>query len=561
MNSWIPAKKRPFLPLIAILLLAFALRLHALGNQSLWWDELKTIERATLPLPALLTDFISTRDQLPAYYLLMRGWILLGDKAFIVRFFSVLWGVLGVTAVFQLGRQMGSTKVGLTAAFLLAISPFHIYYSQEARMYTQLVTLLILAHVGLVAILQKNDSGTIWNTENRKEDAENRRGIKGDSFSKISVYLCGISAKLYVAFPTCTVTNKKRYWQLYFFTMATAVFTHYFTFLIIFAHAIFFILHLRPLKSISFYWFGLMALLAAIFLPWGSMIVNHSGYSEAVPIWINTVQWIEPILTLWTFTIGATLSRSSLAGIIGFTIFMLGLLDSSRLVQEQAKRNIPIAKLLHMWLLVPLLLIYLISLGNGSFSLYLDRYLIIILPIYLLLVAWGWVQLTKKHPRCLLGLGLVATAVTIPSLLNLYNNPAFARNDWQSLINQIETNSSNKQLVLGEGTLRLPISYYGNEQFQRIQIPPAESDQITPAFDEIMNKQLTIAAQSSTQVWHIEPFYIYHPHGSPEQRNDLVTSKRDNPTQLWLKSHFTQLEEGYLPGIRFALYDISAYSP
>ena len=499
-------QKKGITALIFLLLLAFALRLHALGNQSMWWDELKTIERTTYTLAALLDDFISTRDQLPAYYLLMRGWILLGNNAFVVRLFSVLWGVLGVTAVFQLGRQMGSTKVGLTAAFLLAISPFHIYYSQEARMYTQLVTLLILAHVGLVAVLQ---GGGKW------------------------------------------------YWLLYFLAMATAVYTHYFTFLILFAHTIFFILHLRPLKPISYYWFGLMALLAALFLPWGYLIVSRSGYSAAVPVWINTVRWVEPILTLWTFTIGATLSRSSLAGIIGFAIFMLGLLGSSRIVKQQTI----IAKPLLMWLLVPLLLIYLISLGNGSFSLYLDRYLIIILPIYLLLVAWGWVQLTKNHPRWLLGLALMATAVTIPSLHNLYNNPAFARNDWQSLINHIDTNPNEKQLVLGEGTLRLPISYYGNERFQRIQIPPAESDQITPAFDESMNKQLTIAAQSSTLIWYIEPFYIYDPHGNPAQRNESVTSKSDNPAQMWLKSRFTLLEEGHLPGIRFALYDISAYNP
>ncbi|VAW41959.1 hypothetical protein MNBD_CHLOROFLEXI01-7, partial [hydrothermal vent metagenome] len=553
--------KRPFLPLIPILLLAFGLRLHALGNQSMWWDELKTIERATLPLPALLTDFINTRDQLPAYYLLMRGWIQLGNNAFIVRLFSLLWGVLGVTAVFQLGRQIGSTKVGVTAAFLLAISPFHIYYSQEARMYSLLVTLIILAHVGLVAVLQKNNSGTIWNTENRKDDAENRRGIKGGGFSKISVYLCGISAKLCVAFPTCTVINKKRYWLLYFLTMATAVYTHYFTFLILFAHAIFFILHLRPLKPISYYWFGLMALLAALFTPWIIMIVNRSGYSEAVPVWINTAQWYEPILTLWTFTIGATLSRRSLAGVVGFAIFMLGLLSSRHIVQQQSKHKSIIAKLLLLWLLVPLLFIYLISLGNGSFSLYMDRYLIIVLPIYLLLVAWGWVHLTKNRLGWLLGFGLIATAVTVPSLLNLYNNPAFARNDWQSLINYIDTDQNENYLVLGEDTLRLPISYYGNERFQRIQIPPPESDQITAAFDTIMEKQLTVAAQSNRLVWYIEPFYIFHPHGNPEQRNERVTSEVDNPTQMWLKSRFTLLEEAQFTGIRITLYDISDAAP
>jgi mannosyltransferase len=528
-------EKRPFIPLIAILLLAFGLRLYKLDSQSLWWDELKTLERATLSLPDLLTDFINTRDQLPLYYLFMRGWVLLGNNSFILRLFSVMWGVLGSAAVYQLGRQIGSIKVGLIAAFLLAISPFHIYYSQEVRMYTILVTLLILAHVGLIAILQGDD----------RVRCQPPGGFCNAEFTG------GASRRF---------RGGKRYWLLYFLGMATAVYIHYFTFLILFAHTLFFILHLRPLKPITLRWFGLMVILAALFAPWGLMIVSRSGYSQAVPVWISTVQWYEPILTLWTFTIGATLSRTSLVGIVGFTIFVLGLLSSRRLLQQQSKRQSIIAKLLLLWLFVPLLLIYLISLGNGSFSLYLDRYLIIILPVYLLLVSWGWVNVAKHHTNWLLGLALLATAVTTPSLLNLYNNPTFARNDWQAVIDYIDTDPSGKYLILGHKNILLPITYYGNERIEFIQIPPPESDQMTPAFDEIMQKRLAIAAQSNSLVWHIEPFYIYLPHGSPEQRNALVSSERDNLTQIWLKSHFTLLEEVQLSGIRLTLYDISAFN-
>ena len=95
-------QKRPYLPLIGILLLAFGLRLHALDSQSLWWDELKTVQRATMTLPDLLADLTRNRAHLPFYFLLMRGWSLfMGNSAFSVRYFSVLWGVLGVTAVFQ----------------------------------------------------------------------------------------------------------------------------------------------------------------------------------------------------------------------------------------------------------------------------------------------------------------------------------------------------------------------------------------------------------------------------------------------------------------------------
>jgi hypothetical protein len=50
MRYW-PKMKQPFNQLLVILLLAFALRLVGLTDQNLWWDELKTWERATLPFP------------------------------------------------------------------------------------------------------------------------------------------------------------------------------------------------------------------------------------------------------------------------------------------------------------------------------------------------------------------------------------------------------------------------------------------------------------------------------------------------------------------------------
>ena len=376
---------RPYVPLILVLLLAFSLRLYRLDSQSLWWDELKTIERAILPLPDFLADFINIRNQLPLYFLLMRGWVKLGTLPFPVRLFSVMWGTLGVTAVFQLGRQIASSRVGLTAAFLLAISPFHVWYSQEARMYSFLLTLLVLAHVALIAILQG---------------------------------------------------KSRRYWGLYFVMMATAVFTHYFTFLIVLAHTIFFILHLRPLKPITLRWLGLMTVLALLFIPWIYLIANSGSYSQAVPPWINKLQWYDLLLTLWTFSIGPALNHITPVGVLGLLIFVGGLLGSFRLMRTQTNQPSVINRLLLLWLLLPPLLIYLLSLA-GEFSLYVDRYLIIVLPVYLLLVAWGWVLLARHCTHWLLGLNVVAAAVSIPSLANLYANPIYARNDWQGTFGNI----------------------------------------------------------------------------------------------------------------------------
>ncbi|MCP4415404.1 MAG: hypothetical protein GY805_02195 [Chloroflexi bacterium] len=512
------AGKRPLVPLIAILLLAFALRLHALDSQSLWWDELKTVQRANMSFSELFADLAGHRAHLPLYFILMRGWSWLGNSAFIVRLFSVIWGVLGVTAVFQLGRQIGSTKVGLTAAFLLAISPFHIYYSQETRMYSMLVTLLIFAHVGLIAILQEANT-------------------------PLPLSPTAPSASL----------RLNRNWLLYFLAMTTAVYTHYFTFLIIFAHTIFFILHLRPLKPISFYWFGLMTLLAVLFAPWAIVIIGRSGYNQAIPIWINTVQLIEPILTLWTFSIGATLSRTSLAGILGFTLFMLGLLGSFRALHKQPKDKNNVHKLFFFWLFIPLLFIYLISLGNGSFSLYLDRYLIVVLPIYLLLVAWGWVHLTGHSVPWLLGLGILATAVTTPSLLNLYNNPTFARNDWQKTFATIAAEWQPTDSIIGTRDVQLPVEFYGTTTMPYLEIPPSETDSVTPAFSRVLEQQL-LARTEVGRFWLVEPFYIFDPHQWPDVRNAEVTAQLNTPHHQWLYNEFTHLQTWHFTGVRLSLY-------
>ncbi len=485
------------------MLLAFGLRLYGLDHQSLWWDELKTIERATLPWPALLTDFINTKDQLPLYYLLIRGWVWLKTSAFVVRAFSLFWGLLGVAAIYQLGNQIASQRVGQTAAFLLAISPFHIWYSQEARMYSFLTTLLILAHTALAALLQGRSR---W------------------------------------------------YWALYATAMAAAVFTHYFTFLILLAHAIFFILHLRPLQPLSWRWLGFTAVLAITFVPWIYLIVGRRGYSEAVPTWINCTHWAEPFWTMWNFASGPTVNPLTPPGFSGMAIFSIGFLAHIFYVRPQSGVPRLINRLLTLWLFVPLLLIYLVSIA-GAFSLYVDRYLIIILPPFLLFVAWGWVELSRSRPGWLWGLCLIATAVSTTALFNLHTDPSHARSDWQTIFATITDQWQPQDHIIGTRDVQLPLGYYGRSTMPYLELPPAEADATTPAFSQVMAAQLAEApAVATSRFWFIEPFYVTDPHGWAAERNSLVNGPLTNPHHQWLGSEFNWMETWRFPGVRLTLY-------
>ncbi len=134
---------RPF-ALATLTLLALGLRLVRLTFQPLWWDEGWSLYFATTDVPNLLR-LTAVDIHPPFYYLLLHLWTgLFGPGVVAVRWLSVLIGTATVPFLYLTGRRLLGHSGGLLAAFLLTVSPFHIYYSQEVRMYG-LVTLLGVA--------------------------------------------------------------------------------------------------------------------------------------------------------------------------------------------------------------------------------------------------------------------------------------------------------------------------------------------------------------------------------------------------------------------------------
>lgn len=120
-------------------LVGFGLRLTELGSQSLWLDEGATYAFAKLPAVELIAATFGREPNPPLYYLLVHAWIgLAGSNEFSLRFLSVLAGVITVALVYRLGRESLSPAAGSGAAVLAAFSPYLIWYSQEARMYSLL---------------------------------------------------------------------------------------------------------------------------------------------------------------------------------------------------------------------------------------------------------------------------------------------------------------------------------------------------------------------------------------------------------------------------------------
>ena len=144
--------------LILILLLALVLRANKLDGQSLWSDEGNSAALAARSLPQIARD--SARDiHPPLYYWILHIWTrLLGNGETALRSLSSMLGVLQVWFVYLLGWRLHDRRMGLLAAFLAAVAPFQVYYSQEARMYMLLAVCGTALMYGLVRIVQSQST-------------------------------------------------------------------------------------------------------------------------------------------------------------------------------------------------------------------------------------------------------------------------------------------------------------------------------------------------------------------------------------------------------------------
>lgn len=123
--------------LLLITLLAGALRFYHLGAWSMWSDEVASLRDAA-SLGNVATYPIG-------YFLIGRAVRLFGDSEFVARFIPALAGTLTAPMLFLVARRLFSFRAGVVAGLLLALSNFHLFYSQYARYYTLLMLFGLLA--------------------------------------------------------------------------------------------------------------------------------------------------------------------------------------------------------------------------------------------------------------------------------------------------------------------------------------------------------------------------------------------------------------------------------
>lgn len=466
-------KRNGLLFLTGVTLLAFGLRVYRLNFQSFWWDEVYVALVSHMPFPDWLNlVFTDERSHPPGFFFLMSLWTQLGIGEFVVRYASVLWGTISTPLVYSLGARLAGRRVGVLSALLLALSPYHVWYSQEARMYAPQVFFALLSSYLFLRLLSR------------------------------------IERRVFIAYAATSVAG------LYVFYLFP---------LILLAQLFFLILELRRYPAAAKHWLIANGIAGVLFLPWLIAILTTGGFARAAIGWIQPAQWYDPPLSLYTLVVGTTNNPWNLFSWLAPLIFAaLGIF-----AVYAARRGpwLDRVKYSFLWLLVPFCLIFIISLPMGipeKRSLYSDRYLIPELPALIILVSFGAVRLSQRRPRLVLPVLALALLPLLASLWGLYFNPAYARDDWHAADAYVASNAdpAHDQVAM-EASLTWPYSYYEDLHLSRIVFYP-DPALAKAKFDE------TLGSNSNSRLWLMTATILGSAHRFPPTvEEQLLVAKRD----------------------------------
>lgn len=130
--------------LLAFVVAGLALRLPLLGD-SIWFDEAcMSNQRIGTWEQLVATIYVDIHP--PLYIVFMHVWNgMFGDSEWSMRLPPLIAGLLSIPMTFFAGRRLVGDTAALWGAALLALSPVHIWYSAEARLYAPMVLCTLTA--------------------------------------------------------------------------------------------------------------------------------------------------------------------------------------------------------------------------------------------------------------------------------------------------------------------------------------------------------------------------------------------------------------------------------
>lgn len=409
-------RKNIVLILFGITLVGGLLRVWHLGEKSLWIDELLSLCQAEsiYNLKSLFTPACGNAHP-PFYFLLLKGWSAFGDGEYYLRLPSALFGVAAIPAVFFLGRELVGRAPAIVAALFVAVSPFHLLYDREVRMYSLLTCL------------------SIW-----------------------SLYF----------FIKALKTGKPFLWSMYTVLSVMNVYVHYHAFLILLFEWTFFFFSYSKYRTQQQKAFMSQVIIGMAFLFWLPSLLhqikNPAMFAIDAPdkFPVSILAWImKPLYVLSSFSLGQTILPWNPVAILGGLLFaILGILGVKRLIDKPEP-----LKFLGLSLFVPFVAAALISDT-------MPRYFVFLAPLYFLVIAEGFLFWSHRWVQICIFLALLIPISVSAS--NYYQNKEFhilAHVDpWREVGVFIRENAQPEDCLVAIGSSR-PIGHYlgGFEGFSK----------------------------------------------------------------------------------------------
>ncbi len=491
---------KTFVLLLLITLLGFALRVYQLDYFSLRGDEAFTVLFVQKPLAQMWYETLTVEPNPPLLYFLLRWWIeLAGDSEFITRFFSLVFGVLSIPALYRAGRAMFSSRaVGLVAAFIIAINPYQIWHSQDVRNYTLWPLFTILALL------------FFWNWYSSRKGNPQSPKRTSSPIIQLSIFCL---------------------FQL------IALYAHYFEAFILLALNLFVFATLwRELRKLA-QWLVAQFILAVLYLPYPLILSNRvSSYGEGsgrmgVPladVARETVSsfflsdTLEPNLRAWLWIPFGLVALAALV-ILWLRDWRRGLFFS-------------------VYLGIPTLAVFAL---NTFRPLYLERYLNGIAPAYYLLLSFGIVALIQKVSSLRLtsdvsrqtlvrrvSFAVVAIILAIVAFLALntyWTNPAYAKSPfWRELTDIINQNAQPGDIIV-QNFPEMSLLYYDSTRLPVVVYP----ETFLP--DNTTNQQLNAMNANYQRAWFIPAATDVW---DPDQYVESWLDRRDDLLQHWRVGDF-----------------------
>jgi len=335
---------------------SLGIRLIRLFELDVWFDEVVIVLQLHKSF-AEIWNFCKTDNYPPLYVWVMKIWTWIFPGQSSLRVGTALLGSLTPPAAYLLGKTLLDRRLGWILGIACVLSPALLYYHQMIRMYSLFPLFACLSVIGFVRGLQTNQ----W-----------KYWILTAAANLLGFYTFLFMAFLIVAEALVLAVHFRLAWQAYRRPFLT---------------------HILPV---------LLMLIWAFF----ALQQVHSVRDD---FWIPAPSPVG-LFRVWVF-LGTGIDfndRHPLAFLILNLPFLMGLLFLFPLLLRQMSLRIGAALFA-----LPLIMVYVISLIGQS--IFLKRYFIFLLPLYLALSLAGWLSLTRVVARrigiCVLLLILTASAL------------------------------------------------------------------------------------------------------------------------------------------------------